>query len=307
MKQVDILLATYNGSLYIDEFLNSIVNQTYQSWRLIIRDDCSSDDTLEKVIKFSRNYPNNVKLIIGERRLGIVKNFSELMLSSSSEYIFFADQDDVWLPNKIEITMSLAEKTENFDARAILIHSDLTVVDKDLNVIAKSFWRYQRLNPARGYSLRDLMIQNIVTGCTMMINRKLLEISLPLPDSARMHDWWLALVACATGNIYYIPQQTVWYRQHGKNDIGAKKYSAISLLARIKNIQKIKASIFLTQAQCCDIYVRYFFKLNKSDALAVLGFCLLQDYGVLARRFLAASLGYRKHGLYRTIAFYFFM
>lgn len=140
-----ILLSTYNGILYLEDFLTSLEKQTYQNWNLIVRDDGSSDDTLAILHKFSNNI-NKVSNLKDRQNLGAKKSFSLLLdvaLQSlkQNEYIMFADQDDVWHTDKIQKIYQKMQELEKIHGKDVplLIHSDLTVVDQNLEIVAHSF------------------------------------------------------------------------------------------------------------------------------------------------------------------------
>ena len=225
---IAILLSTYNGAPYLEDFLISLEKQTYQNWDLMVRDDGSSDDTLVILQKFSDNI-NKVSILKDRQNLGAKKSFSTLVnvaLQSPEqyEYIMFADQDDIWLPDKIEKTyLKMKEFERSRPSLPLLVHSDVSVVDEKLNVLASSFWSYQHIEPTRD-KLNHLLLHNIVTGCTVMVNRALAENVKTIPNEAIMHDWWMAMVASAFGKIGYIDEPLILYRQHGSNDTGAKNY-----------------------------------------------------------------------------------
>jgi glycosyltransferase involved in cell wall biosynthesis len=224
---IDILLATYNGRKYLREQIDSILAQSCQDWQLLIRDDGSDDDTLSIIKDYAIKYPVKIKLIEDNSgRLGVKLNFKRLLEHSTAEYLMFCDQDDVWLPQKIEATLNLMEATEEeYPNKPILVHTDLRVVDSQLKTIAKSMWRYQRTSPETGNNLNKVTLQNVATGCTIMINRKAKTISLPIPEEAVMHDWWIVINVAKHGKIVYVPDQLVLYRQHPNNAVGAKKVS----------------------------------------------------------------------------------
>jgi hypothetical protein len=117
------------------------------------------------------------------------------------------------------------EGSEQRGKKPILVHSDLQVVDESLRLIAESMARYQGLETSRN-SFANLLISNLVTGCTALINEALARKALPIADDAIMHDWWLALVASCFGKIVYLDTPLVQYRQHGSNTIGAKEQIA---------------------------------------------------------------------------------
>ena len=176
---IDILLATYNGELYIDAQLKSLFEQSFQNFNLIIRDDGSKDRTLEIIHQYQELYPERIKVITdNDRGLGPAGNFGRLMKYSTASYIMFCDQDDIWLENKIEKTFNTIKKMEEeygVDC-PILVHSDLIVVDKNLEVIQQSMSKGQKLESHQN-EFHQLLIQNNITGCTMMINQSLLNLS----------------------------------------------------------------------------------------------------------------------------------
>lgn len=226
---VEILLATYNGEKYIEELLESIKKQTYQEISLLIRDDGSTDNTVDLIERSLSGWDRPWRWAsISMTTSGVINNFTALMSDSKADYMMFADQDDYWLPEKVEKTLGEMKRLEVLHGinSPLLVHSDLEVVDQSLNRIASSFWGYTKINPSLN-TLNRLLIQNNVTGCAMMINRHLLSLALPIPKEALMHDWWLALVAAAFGAIGIVLEPTIRYRQHGKNSVGAQKHPGI--------------------------------------------------------------------------------
>lgn len=263
---VYILLAAYNGETYLKAQLESIRQQTYKKWHLIIRDDHSSDDTLTAARRFQADMPEGqVDVFENEMPTGSAgANFLRLIedaKNAGAAYVMFCDQDDVWLPKKIEYTLKAMKRQETkagnektagnekaaenekarkagengtggknvkIAARPVLVHSDLCVVDEKRHVIAASMQRYQKL--PTDSSVRQLLIQNNVTGCTVMINAPLLELLWRAARSGEaqyivMHDYWAALTAAVFGDIVYIRRPLIEYRQHGGNSVGAMNAS----------------------------------------------------------------------------------
>ena len=225
---IAILLATYNGSQWLPQFLASVSAQQGADWRLLVRDDGSSDATPEILRTAARRDASLAFVADSAGRLGASGSFGELMrhaMASDAQYFAFADQDDVWLPHKLGTQLAALRELE---ARAgphlpLLVHSDLMVVDRELRTLHRSHTELAGLYrdcPAP-VALRTLLGHNFVTGCATLFNRSLLEVATPLPPGAAMHDWWLACCAAALGRIEYIPQPLVLYRQHGSNEIGA--------------------------------------------------------------------------------------
>lgn len=246
---IEILMATYNGEKYVSEQIDSLLNQTFKDWSLLIRDDNSKDETLNIIKSYVEQYPNKIKLINDNKgSLRAKDNFLELLKLSTADYIMFCDQDDVWLPRKIEITLKKMKEVENGPT---LIHTDLKVVDKNLNIISDSMWKLQKLFPEKK-EYNYLIVQNNITGCTMMINRELAKLSTGKFPNGIMHDWIIGIIASLKGNISYVNEGTILYRQHGNNEVGAQEYYS-NILKKLKRIKEIKKDIYKTNKQLKDI------------------------------------------------------
>jgi glycosyltransferase involved in cell wall biosynthesis len=274
---VDILLATYQGESYLEEQLQSLMQQSYSHFHIFIRDDGSTDQTLSIIESFRQAYPDRISVIPSIQRLGVKGNFSELMGHSQAPYIMFCDQDDVWLPHKIEVTLQKMKKLEDQEGAEIplIVHTDLQVVQADLALTAPSFWRYSNINPSLT-SLNRLLVKNSVTGCAMLMNRTLLRLAHPIPQQSMMHDWWIALVAALFGKIDYLKESTILYRQHGKNDTGAKKFSLWKAIEN-KFYKKRPSDWMRKYAQAQHLLERYSPLLNASQKQILKAFCSLQD------------------------------
>ena len=236
--RVAILLSTYNGEKFLREQLESLFAQTYPDFIILVRDDGSTDASPRILGDYAIRYPEKIRFIKEEpANLGASASFSWLLeyaldhkatLGLESLYLLFCDQDDCWHRDKITKQMNalLAWEAENRDRhgqpRPVLVHSDLQVVAEDLAPIADSLARYQGLETGRN-RFSDLLISNLVTGCTALFNEALARRVLPISEAAIMHDWWLALVATAFGKVIYLDTPLVQYRQHGNNTIGAKE------------------------------------------------------------------------------------
>lgn len=223
MGTVTILMATYNGDKYIRPQLDSLLRQTYADWVLYIHDDGSTDDTRDILAEYQAK-ESRINVVTGEgKTLGTCGNFSLLLDQVAvSDYIMFCDQDDVWLPDKIEITLRAMQKAINQfgNDTPLLIHTDLQVVDTELKLIAASHQAYAKLGHITTGQLGRLLAQPYVFGCAMMINKSLFNASRPISPAAEMHDCWIALVAAAVGRVIFIPRATILYRQHVNNVSG---------------------------------------------------------------------------------------
>ena len=232
--RVIVVLSAYNGERHIAEQIESIRNQSFGDWKLIVRDDGSTDDTVDIINSLVARDPR-ISLVSDARgNIGPWASFGELLgiaRESGAEYFFLADQDDVWLPDKMEKQLSLLRSSEN-NNEPVLIHSDLKIVDEDLHEIHPSFSEFQRSSYDTSDPLRTLLIHNAVVGCTIGVNRALLDFALPIPRGA-WHDWWLALSAAATGTIRSMRESTVLYRQHSHNVVGGGLPPRRSFLASL--------------------------------------------------------------------------
>lgn len=283
MATIDILLATYNGAKFLPEQLRSLSDQTFQDWRLIVRDDGSTDGSLEIVKDWATETGARIRILNdGRKNLGACGNFGALLEASDAPYFALCDQDDVWLPQKLALMLDRLQSTEEQCGQEtpLLAHSDLRVVDAELNEIHASFWSYVDIRPPRkDRLLQDLMIENVVTGCASMGNAAMRRISLPISPDAIMHDWWLALAAAALGQLITIPQATILYRQHGSNTLGASKLSLVLLSTRpFQYIERAKTSLAATRRQAVAFYMRYKHLMEKKDAE------IAKKYGLISKK-----------------------
>jgi len=304
MNKVALLLSTYNGELFLEDLLNSLLKQTYRNFVLFIRDDGSSDSTKGIIAKFSQAY-NNIIILEANGNVGSKRSFSYLLdyavRFSDCNYFMFVDQDDVWLPKKIEITQNKMVELENsYPQLPILIHSNLKVVSQDLTVISKSFWFYQNLDPEKD-GVNRLLMQNVITGCTVLINRSLASICLPIPKAAIMHDWWIGLVASAFGKIGYIKQPTILYRQHGNNNLGAKKFNIINTYRKLLEKDPLNKN-FIQSEEFLKIFYN---QLNKEQIDMFICFGNLRKVNYFKRIKLILKYKFFKIGLLRNIGVIF--
>lgn len=220
-----MLLSAWNGERYIAEQIESICAQTFRDWKLIVRDDDSTDGTVAIVRKIASGDARISLVEDSKGNLGPWASFGSLLFyayNHGAQYVFLSDQDDVWLPDKMERQLSLIRPPGASAAisGSLLVHSDLEVVDAELRPIHRSFSEYKRTSYYADDPLRTLLIHNAVVGCTIVVNRELLEFALPLPPGS-LHDWWLSLCAAATGRILRASSPTVRYRHHDSNVVGA--------------------------------------------------------------------------------------
>ena len=209
---VSIALATYNGSRFLREQLDSIYSQTYKNIEVVACDDCSTDDTASILEEYRQSH--GLRYEINERNQGFVRNFEKVLSRCSGEFIALADQDDIWLPEKLETEL-------NGLGNASLVYSDAFLVDEAGCELPGSLIQASGVRPVSGKSFKYFVCNTCVTGCTTLFRRELLVLALPIPACEIYHDWWLAVVASCHGGVRYLPERLVKYRQHDANDTGA--------------------------------------------------------------------------------------
>ncbi len=285
---IDILMATYNGEKYVSEQIESIFAQTCKDWRLVIHDDRSKDATADVVrdVIWERE---NVCFSVNDVACGSAAgNFIGLLAEAKNDYVMFCDQDDVWHKDKVEKTLAAMENAEKSYGKQtpILVYTDLRVVDGDLNVLSDSFISYMNVPPA--IILPRLLMQNSVTGCTVMMNRALYSLVQKAVDTKRMvmHDHFAALAASVFGKIVHVPEATMDYRQHGDNSVGAADGKSVAYLW--KRFRRGKET-FREDMKDAMIQAEYFAEIygdqikNKKKKALISGFANLQDAGKWAR------------------------
>ncbi len=220
--KVQILLSTWNGERWLPELLESLERQSFQDWDLLIRDDGSQDQTNKLLLEWQRAHPHKVKLFeVDGQHLGSAASFSRLVSLSSAPYLMFCDQDDIWFPEKIELSMAAMGLLESGygHSKPLLVHTDMAVVNADKDLLAASFWRLRGFDVAQ--RKQAYLIANVVSGCASLFNRAAAGQAFPLPDEAIQHDRWLALVCAWQGQVHPLAQPLMFYRQHGQNELGA--------------------------------------------------------------------------------------
>ena len=227
MEKIDILLATYNGSKYLHEQLDSILNQSYGNINVIIRDDGSSDNTV-MIIKEYEQKDSRVRLLNDNLgNLGFVRNFEELMKNSTSEYLMFSDQDDIWYNNKVETSYTRIKAIEETNGKScpILVHTNSKIMNYEKQTKSLFISDY-----AKNSSFENSLFNFFVQGSTMLINESLKREALPFSKEVYLHDRYLHLIAEFIGIRAYIDTPTMDYRQHSNNEIGSRGTNIIKRL-----------------------------------------------------------------------------
>lgn len=268
MEKINILMATYNGRRYLREQIDSILNQTYSNFRLLISDDASTDSTL-KILEEYEKKDRRVEIYSHEKNMGVVANFEFLIDKVRSEYFMFADQDDVWELDKIEKSLKKLEETDSD-----LVYTDLEVVDNKLNQIEPSFWKqkgfYNKITKYNNFE--SLYLNNYINGCTMLCKSSWINEVLPLPKSSKyvIHDYWIALIVSHNGKMAYVEEPTIKYRQHRKNQVGSsRKSDTLETFDEIRNLfLQVKIEHFETFVENEKVFKSNEIKKLNRDSLA---------------------------------------
>lgn len=246
MEQIDILLATYNGEKYLEEQLDSIIKQTYSNFRLIISDDCSTDNT-KNILQEYEKKDDRIIVYYQKENLGFIENFEFLLTKVESKYYALSDQDDIWFENKIEKEIEVLEKED-----ADLVFCDLEVVDENKQTMQKSFIESMNLKSKikKAKDNKIAYLYNTVTGCTIVAKNKFMDIIFPIPNETKhlLHDHWIALMISIYGKVSLIDKPYIYYRQHSQNQIGVEKVSyKMEKFDDVRNLfLKVKLELFST-------------------------------------------------------------
>ncbi|HEM2774318.1 glycosyltransferase family 2 protein [Streptococcus suis] len=296
--KVNILMSTYNGQQFLAEQIRSIQEQTYTDWTLFIRDDGSSDNTKEILKDFERQ-DSRIHLIDSDKsdNLGVIKSFHKLVNHDRADYYFFSDQDDVWLPNKLELSLNEAQ---NYPANLpLMVYMDLKVVNQDLEIMTESMVKSQSHHA--NTELVQELTENTVTGGVAMINHTLAEMWQET-DDVLMHDWYLALLASAFGNLVFIDQPGELYRQHSDNVLGAR-----TLSKRFKKWIRphILFAVYWDLIKNSQKQARHLLQmpLSQSNRELIEAFVTIMDKPMLERFRILRKYGLRKNKAFHTLVF----
>lgn len=272
-EKIAILMSTYNGESYLADQIDSIINQSYSNWHLYIRDDGSSDATPDIIRHYSDKYSkisfvNDGNII----NMGVIKSFMNLLENTDADFYMFSDQDDVWKTDKILNTLKFI-KRHDYQSKPVCVYTNLQVVDNKLQgdeALLNHNWQ----------DFLHLLFTNNAYGCTMMLNKRLKDlVNFDSIDYKNifMHDWWLMLLAAAFGEVGYLNEKTILYRQHGNNQVGASSKKIWSYVHRIINPKRDRIALQRSVGLATEFYSEYgnSEKLNNSIKEYV------KNYGVL--------------------------
>lgn len=298
MPTVEIVLSVHNGARFLPDQIRSLQAQTHGAWRLWIRDDGSTDDSYEVASRFAAEDPRVRVHARDGLRLGLPRCQGWLLerLPEDAGPVFGCDADDVWLPHKIERSLVALRGAEGEHPGAVLVHTDLEVVDAQLRSVAPSLWGLSGTAPEPA-SLARLLVANVATWPTLVMNRHLLDLASPVPPGAAEHDWWLALVAAAFGTVAAVHEPTMLYRRHGANVYSSLTGSlqgvsdALDRLAKAASTTpELRKWVRRTAVQAGALLDRF------GDRLSVEQQEMLRDFASIPERgFFGRKLGVMRH------------
>ncbi len=307
---VEVLLATYNGAAFVREQIESVLAQSGIEIRMLARDDGSRDGTAEILHEYAAKEPVRFCLVEDGISTGSAKgNFARLLAASTTSLVAFCDQDDVWLPHKLRDSVHAMQQLEaqHSAATPLLVYTDLRVVDDSLHAIADSLWTQNGLTSATAPVFAKLLRENVVTGCTALLNRALVERMLPIPDAAQMHDHWAALIAAGTGAMAAVPQPSVLYRQHSHNVVGAVQggqspHKQLQRLVGREGMDKRAKQYALDRAQAAALLQQHSARMTPATRKTAEAFVALEDLSRIAKAATVLRYGLWRDGMQRKIA-----
>jgi glycosyltransferase involved in cell wall biosynthesis len=205
-KKVSVVMCTYNGALYVEEQLNSILQQTYPLLELLVFDDCSTDNTIE-IIKAVASGNSIIKLHQNKNNIGFTKNFEQALKGASGDIIAISDQDDIWMKTKIE------EMIKAWKQECPLIYCESKLFFDAIPTDPKPHPKWRRFEGTEG---RKIFLQNSISGHATLIKKELLQLIFPF-EAGVMYDWWIGVVAAYNGGVQYYPKVLVLQRGHENN------------------------------------------------------------------------------------------
>jgi len=305
---VTILMATYNGSAFLSEQLESIISQTYTHWELYIRDDQSTDQTRALLEKYAaKDSRINVLELTGGHGSPAL-NFGTLFNYFSerdTDYLMFADQDDIWYTNKVEASLAYMQAKEKAERESfpILVYTGFQFIDDQGTEIN------QELNMPATLTLPMLLLGNYAYGCTMMLNKALINQIHIMPGHATYHDYWIALVACSFGKAILLPHKLLAYRQHSANS-STNIYSR-SMASRFKRFcytATAQLPALSRQYQMINVFFEtYKPHFNKTSLPVIGGFLKAMKQSNRALIMFMVRNHFKKVGLMATVAQYYLL
>lgn len=289
---IDIAVPTYNCAKWIDDFLTSLAAQDHQSWRVITRDDGSTDSTPHRVEEWAQRLPGKIKIISNTHQInhGAADSYNMILAETDAPFVMLADPDDIWKPNKISTTLAAMRQAEETGGpnKPVAIFSDAEVVDETGRLLAPSYWTWSRMQPEFSRQFHRMLVESPAISSTMMVNRATLTRALPIMGSSSLQDWWLALVACRFGRLIHLHDKTIQYRRHAANDSDVPLTS--TLAGALRNVflarQRIKKLLRNLAPQSAAFLDKFGSELSDGDITALEAASRLPSANIIVRRWL---------------------
>lgn len=309
-NKILILLASYNGGKFIREQLDSILQQSYTNWELLICDDGSTDNTLEIVSEYYAK-DNRINVIPKDpKSQGASQNFGNLLkeaLLREWNFVMFADQDDFWQSNKVKITLDAMLEMQDLDKSPRLVYCDFEYADGQMNALKSE--TDKNISNWKEPNLPRLLAQNNIYGCTMMLNRVLAEEVSPIPQWVENHDYWISLVASLTGEIYHVRERLMLYRQHSNNVSG--HYSDNSFKKRFqryyKKNDKLQVIVKGRFRMAEELFKRFNEEISESNRKLLVGYSDIEVKNAINRIIFCLKYGIKKDTPLQSCAFYYLL
>lgn len=305
MGKIDILLATYQSANHLRLLLDSLAAQTHSDFRLLVSDDCSTDETVDILQAYSNCF-SDMQIVRRSAPSGSAKaNFSFLLEQSDADYILFCDADDIWDSDKVEITVAELQRGEEEDGADMprYVFGDARIVDKQGKETHPSFWRYKQMRPASSNALAQDILCPPMLGCTSGINCALKLAASPVPlDEVTGHDWWLYLVAKAVGRVNTIDRALMSYRIHGANSSQQRRVNLLDYAKEGGKVARVRRGIDLRQKQAAALVRQCGSLMDESTILELQGFADLRRRSFFSRRFFLLKNGFLYPDFPRNLA-----
>lgn len=241
IRSIAILMAVYNAEKYLRVQIESLLLQTNNNWTLYIRDDSSKDETQLIIEEYCQKYPEKIIQIEKDgNNLGCRNNFFRLLEVVESEYYMFCDQDDVWLPTKIDVSLQVIKDAEQeYGHIPIMAFNDDIVCNEHLQVIENSRWQSAKINPEKFISYNYIAICCNASGANSIYNHHVKKLVIPLTNTFLMYDYWIALNVAKYGKIKVIHQPLRYYRLHASQTLGITVGAKNSIFFKLTQVRKL--------------------------------------------------------------------
>ncbi|MDR3521877.1 MAG: glycosyltransferase [Acidocella sp.] len=292
--KIDIAVPTHNCARWFDLFMDSLMAQERQDWRVVTYDDQSHDGTPDYVARWARRLGPRMIVLPNDmhENLGPAGSYNRILQATSSSWIMLADPDDIWKPDKMTISMAAMTKleAERGADQPVVVITDAEIIGDNGELVAPSYWRWLRVKPRYVNQFHRLLMESPAISSTMTLNRAVLTRALPISGIYSSQDWWLMLTACAFGRVVALDQATVLHRRHDKNFSNLPLLaSKRSVLYKIKSARERLAFLLNKNSSIAEVFLaRFVHELSVPQQRAARAMVSLVKNTALERRILVA-------------------